>query len=399
MWVAEAYSFDSISLIGYLAAKTSTIQIGTGIINVYSRTASAVAQTAAGCDFVTGGRFVLGLGASGPQVIEGFHGVPYDKPMARIIDYINVCRMVLRREPVVYDGPTVHVPLPPGQGTGLGKALKIINQPVRPDVPIFWASVKGNSVAATARIADGWLPIFFDPTRFADVWGDDLQRGLAERDPQLGPLQISAGGMLAIGDEYAGSGADALLDLARPTYALYIGGMGARGQNFYTELGVALRLRAGGQGDPGPLPRRQQGRGGPARAPGDARQHQPRRLHGRGGRARRRLPRGRRHPPPGDAGDPRPGEGDRPAPRAAVAPSVECLLLTECHVSSCQHETLRDSKRSDGGRQTRPRSHHRLSAQAMARVARAPAAQIQVRSVTTSTSSPSVSPRTASIRS
>jgi F420-dependent oxidoreductase-like protein len=236
VWVAEAYSFDSISLIGYLAAKTSTMQIGTGIINVFSRTASAVAQTAAGCDFVTGGRFVLGLGASGPQVIEGFHGVPYEKPMARIIDYINVCRMALRRERVVYDGPTVQVPLPPGLGTGLGKALKIINHPVRPDVPIFWASVKGNSVAATARIADGWMPIFFDPTKFADVWGDDLQRGYAERDPQLGPLQISAGGMLAIGDEYAGGGADSLLDLARSTYALYIGGMGARGQNFYTDL-------------------------------------------------------------------------------------------------------------------------------------------------------------------
>jgi F420-dependent oxidoreductase-like protein len=236
VWVAEAYSFDSISLIGYLAAKTSTMQIGTGIINVFSRTASAVAQTAAGCDFVTGGRFVLGLGASGPQVIEGFHGVAYEKPMARIIDYINVCRMALRRERVVYDGPTVHVPLPPGQGTGLGKALKIINQPVRPDVPIFWASVKGNSVAATARIADGWMPIFFDPTRSSEVWGDDIRRGLAERDPQLGPLQISAGGMLAIGDEYAGAGADAMLDLARPIFALYIGGMGARGQNFYTDL-------------------------------------------------------------------------------------------------------------------------------------------------------------------
>jgi F420-dependent oxidoreductase-like protein len=236
VWVAEAYSFDSISLIGYLAAKTSTMQIGTGIINVFSRTASAVAQTAAGCDFVTGGRFVLGLGASGPQVIEGFHGVPYEKPMARIIDYINVCRIALRRERVVYDGPTVHVPLPPGQGTGLGKALKIINEPVRPDVPIFWASVKGNSVAATARIADGWMPIFFDPTKSTDVWGDDLKRGFAERDPQLGALQISAGGMLAIGDEYAGAGADGLLDLARSTYALYIGGMGARGQNFYTDL-------------------------------------------------------------------------------------------------------------------------------------------------------------------
>jgi F420-dependent oxidoreductase-like protein len=236
VWVAEAYSFDSISLIGYLAAKTSTIEIGTGIINVFSRTAAAVGQTAAGADFVTGGRFVLGLGASGPQVIEGFHGVPYEKPMSRIVDYINVCRMVLRREPLVYDGPTVHLPLPAGQGTGLAKTLKIINHPVRPNVPIFWASVKGNSVAATARIADGWLPIFFDPTKFGEVWGDDLRRGLAERDPELGPLQISAGGIVAIGDEYAGAGADAVLDAVRPMYALYVGGMGARGQNFYTDL-------------------------------------------------------------------------------------------------------------------------------------------------------------------
>jgi F420-dependent oxidoreductase-like protein len=144
----------------------------------------------------------------------------------------------------VYDGPTVHVPLPPGQGTGLGKALKIINHPVRAEVPIFWASVKGNSVAATARLADGWLPIFFDPTKYSDVWGADLARGLAEREPQLGPLQISAGGMLAIGDEYAGSGADGLLDLLRPMLALYIGGMGARGQNFYTELATKYGYEA-----------------------------------------------------------------------------------------------------------------------------------------------------------
>jgi F420-dependent oxidoreductase-like protein len=169
-------------------------------------------------------------------VIEGFHGVAYEAPMSRIVDYINVCRMVLRREPVVYDGAAVQIPLPPGRGTGLGKPLKIINHPVRPTVPIFWASLKEHSVAATARVADGWLPIFFDPERFEDVWGEDLRRGLAARDPALGQLQISAGGMLAIGDEYAGERADAVLDLARPSYALYIGGMGARGQNFYTEL-------------------------------------------------------------------------------------------------------------------------------------------------------------------
>jgi alkanesulfonate monooxygenase SsuD/methylene tetrahydromethanopterin reductase-like flavin-dependent oxidoreductase (luciferase family) len=122
--------------------------------------------------------------------------------------------------------------------------LKIISRPVRPTVPIFWASIKGNSVAATARIADGWLPIFFDPERFEVVWGDDLRRGLAARQPELGPLQISAGGMLAIGDDYAGDGADAVLDFARPMYALYIGGMGARGQNFYTELAMRYGYEA-----------------------------------------------------------------------------------------------------------------------------------------------------------
>ena len=239
VWVAEAYSFDAISQIGFLAARTSTIELGTGILNVYSRTASAIGQTAAGCDYVSGGRFVLGLGASGPQVVEGFHGVAYESPMPRIRDYIAVTRMVLRREPVVYDGSVVHVPLPEGEGTGLGKALKLINHPVRADVPIFWASLMSKSVAATARHADGWLPIFFDPHRFRDVWGEALDEGLAQRDAALGPLQISAGGMVAIGDEYSGDAADAVLDLSRPMMALYIGGMGARDKNFYN--GVAQR--------------------------------------------------------------------------------------------------------------------------------------------------------------
>jgi len=239
VWVAEAYSFDAISQIGFLAARTSTIELGTGILNVYSRTASAIGQTAAGCEYVSGGRFVLGLGASGPQVVEGFHGVAYESPMPRIRDYIEITRMVLRREPIVYDGSVVHVPLPEGEGTGLGKALKLINHPVRADVPIFWASLMSKSVAATARHADGWLPIFFDPHRFRDVWGEALDEGLAQRDAALGPLQISAGGMVAIGDEYSGDAADAVLDLSRPMMALYIGGMGARDKNFYN--GVAQR--------------------------------------------------------------------------------------------------------------------------------------------------------------
>jgi len=236
VFVPEAYGFDAVSQMGFLAAKTSTIQIGSGILNVFSRTAACMAQTAAGLDYVSDGRFVLGLGASGPQVIEGFHGVPYEKPMPRIKDYINVCRMAWRRERVVYDGSAVQIPLPDGEGTGLGKPLKLINHPVREDIPIFWASLMGLSVTATARYADGWLPIFFDPEKFQSVWGDELKAGTAERDPSLGQLQISAGGMVAIGDEYAGDGANRVLDLARPNVALYVGGMGARDKNFYNTI-------------------------------------------------------------------------------------------------------------------------------------------------------------------
>jgi F420-dependent oxidoreductase-like protein len=236
VWIPEAYSFDAISQIGFLAAKTERVEIGTGIVNVFSRTASCMAQTAAGCDFVSGGRFILGLGASGPQVIEGFHGVPYEKPMPRIRDYINVVRMTLRRERVEYEGSTIRIPLPEGEGTGLGKPLKIINHPVRDTIPIFWASLMGLSVAATAQHADGWLPVFFDPEKYHDVWGDEIKAGLAQRDPALGQLQISAGGMIAIGEELTGEAQTRVLDHARPMMALYIGGMGARDKNFYNTI-------------------------------------------------------------------------------------------------------------------------------------------------------------------
>ncbi|MEM7339847.1 MAG: LLM class F420-dependent oxidoreductase [Actinomycetota bacterium] len=236
VWVAEAYSVDAVSQIGYLAAKTERIEIGSGILNVYSRTASAVAQTAAGLDMVSNGRFILGLGASGPQVIEGFHGVPYEKPMARIQEYIDVVRMTLRREKVIYDGKTVTVPLPEGEGTGLGKPLKLINHPVRNEIPIWWASLMPLSVKATARSADGWLPVFFVPDEFQRVWGDDLKAGQAQRDESLGRLEIGAGTMVAIGEEFVGEGADKVLDLGRPNTALYWGGMGARDKNFYNTI-------------------------------------------------------------------------------------------------------------------------------------------------------------------
>ncbi len=237
VWVAEAYSFDAISQVGYLAARTEKVEIGTGIVNVYSRTPALMAMTAAGCDYVSDGRFILGLGASGPQVIEGFHGMPYTKPMQRIKEYIEACRMIWKREEKFeYHGQTFDVPLPDGEGTGLGKPLKLINHPVRSDIPIWWASLKGLSVTATAELADGWLPVMFIPEKFQNVWGRQLKAGLAKRDPNLKPLDISAGGMLAIGEDLVGDAQKKILDLARPNAALYVGGMGARGKNFYNDI-------------------------------------------------------------------------------------------------------------------------------------------------------------------
>ena len=242
VWVAEAYSADAISQVGYLAAVTDTIQIGTGIVNAFSRTPALMAMTAVGCDYVSDGRFILGIGASGPQVIEGFHGVPYEKPMQRIKEYIDVCRMVWAREqPLEYHGATVDVPLPAGEGTGLGKPLKIIKpgQEIRRDIPIWWASLKEKSVEATAAYANGWIPIFFMPEKYDIVWGNDLRRGLAKRDPSLGKLEITAGGMTAIDESLTGDAQKKILDYGRDTVALYVGGMGARGKNFYNDIATA----------------------------------------------------------------------------------------------------------------------------------------------------------------
>ncbi len=235
VWVAEAYTFDAISQMGYLAAITDRVEIGSGIVNVYSRTPTLLGMTAAGLDYISEGRCILGLGASGPQVVEGFHGVPYEKPMARIKETIEVVRRVVRREVIDFHGQTIDIPLPEGEGTGLGKPLKLINRPVRDAVPIWWASLMGMSVAATAEVADGWLPIMFIPERADRVWGDDLRRGLAKRSPDLGPLEISAGGMLAIGDDLP---VEKIRDMGRPGTALYVGGMGARGKNFYNDVAV-----------------------------------------------------------------------------------------------------------------------------------------------------------------
>jgi F420-dependent oxidoreductase-like protein len=230
-WVAEAYGFDGATFMGYLAAKTESITIGSGILPIYTRTPTLLAMTAAGMDALTNGRFILGLGASGPQVIEGFHGVRYDAPLGRTREIIDICRKVWKRERVEYDGKYYKLPLPADQGTGLGKPLKIIAKPVREDIPIWIASLGPKNVEMTAEIADGWLPIFYLPERANDVWGADLAAGAAKRDSALGPLEIAAGGLVAIGEDAAG-----VAELARPMVALYVGGMGAKGRNFYNDL-------------------------------------------------------------------------------------------------------------------------------------------------------------------
>ena len=232
IWVAEPYGFDAPTLMGYLAAKTETVEIGAGILNVYSRTPGALLQTAAGLDNVSGGRAVIGLGASGPQVIEGFHGLPYDKPLGRTREVIEIIRMGLRREALVKDG-IFKIPLPEGQGLGLGKPLKLLNKPERSSIPLWVAALGDKNVQMTAEVADGWLPFLFHPEKAKDVWGEALAKGAAKRSPDLGPLEISAGGMVAIGE---GPETKALLDFVRPMYALYVGGMGARGKNFYNDL-------------------------------------------------------------------------------------------------------------------------------------------------------------------
>ncbi|MGH3362524.1 MAG: LLM class F420-dependent oxidoreductase [Nocardioides sp.] len=232
IWVAEPYGFDAPTLMGYLAARTETVEIGAAILNIYSRTPGALLQTAAGLDNVSGGRAVIGLGASGPQVIEGFHGVPYDKPLARTREIVDILRRGLRREAVTSDG-LYKLPLPADQGLGLGKPLKLLNKPERPAIPLYVAALGPKNVAGAAEYADGWLPIMFHPEKADSVWGESLRRGAAKRPDDLGPLEVSTGGMVAIGE---GEDTKALLDFARPVFALYVGGMGARGKNFYNDL-------------------------------------------------------------------------------------------------------------------------------------------------------------------
>jgi F420-dependent oxidoreductase-like protein len=228
--VPEAYGFDAISWLGYLAAVTNRVELMSQILPIYGRTPALTAMTAAGLDHLSGGRFILGLGASGPQVVEGWHGVPFDAPVGRTREIIDICRTVWRRERLDHQGPHYSVPLTSG-GRGLGKPLKLIDHPVRPDIPVYVAALGPANVELAATVANGWVPFLYIPERAERVWGEALSRGRAKRDPALGPLQIVAGGPLAIGADVTH-----LRDRDRDHLTLYVGGMGARGQNFYNSI-------------------------------------------------------------------------------------------------------------------------------------------------------------------
>ncbi|MFI0961284.1 LLM class F420-dependent oxidoreductase [Streptomyces sp. NPDC021080] len=233
--VPEAYSFDAVSQLGYVAARTRTMEISSGILNIYSRTPALLAMTAAGLDYISQGRFVLGLGASGPQVIEGFHGVPYKAPLARTREIAEICRMVWRREPVVHEGSQFHLPLDREHGgTGLGKPLKLINHPLRERIPMVLAALGPKNVTLAAELFEGWEPLFYYPESAEAAFGEAINAGLARRDPALGPLQIVVDTQVAVTEDRDEQ--EAAMQQVRNHLALYIGGMGARGKNFYNDL-------------------------------------------------------------------------------------------------------------------------------------------------------------------
>ena len=242
VWTGEAYSADAVSIMGFLAAVTKRVQIGSSILPLYSRTPTLLAMTAVGLDKLSRGRTILGLGASGPQVIEGFHGVAYDAPLARTREIIEICRSVWRRDRLVHQGPDYRyqVPLGEGTGTGLGKALKIMDHPVRERIPIYVASLGPRNVEMTAELAEGWLPLHYWPERAHEQWGSSLEAGAAKRAPDMPPLEIVAGGSLAIGNDV-----EPLRDRDRPMLALYFGGMerGARTSTTTSSGATATKTR------------------------------------------------------------------------------------------------------------------------------------------------------------
>lgn len=231
LWTAEAYGSDAVTALTWLAAKTERINVGTAIMQMPARTPAMTAMTAVTLDLLTGGRMLLGIGASGPQVVEGWHGVVYGKLLTRTREYVHILRTVFKREePLEYHGEYYDIPV--SGGTGLGKPLKLIVHPLRGDIPIYLAAIGPKNVALAAEIADGWLPVFFAPRR-VDVFRKSLEEGFARRTDgkTIADFDIAPTVSIVTGDDV-----DACRAQVKPNLALYVGGMGAKGKNFYYDL-------------------------------------------------------------------------------------------------------------------------------------------------------------------
>jgi F420-dependent oxidoreductase-like protein len=239
VWTAEAYGSDAATVLGYLAGRTERIKLGSAIFQMPARTPANTAMTAMTLDALSGGRMLLGLGLSGPQVVEGWHGVPYGKPLTRTREYVEIVRMAIAREqPLEFHGEEYEIPFTGEGATGLGKPLKSILHPTRPAIPIYLAAIGPKNVRQTAAIADGWLPIFYSPER-EDIYTEHLDAGMAEAGRDGSDFDIAPTAYVALGDDVA-----ACRDMLRPMFALYVGGMGARGRNFYFDLACRYGFEA-----------------------------------------------------------------------------------------------------------------------------------------------------------
>src|SRR6185369_4952647 len=213
-WAAEAWGTDAVTVLSWLAATTSTIKVGSAIMQIPGRTPANTAMTAATLDLLSGGRLLLGLGTSGPQVVEGWHGEPWGKPLSKTREYVELVRAAVRREVLEFDGEHYQVPYRGPDATGLGKPLKIMARPLRDSIPIYLASLKPRSVRLAAEIADGWLPLFFSPERARSYFPEPFGRDDLEIAPSVPAVLMDD--------------VDMARDSLRPYYALYVGGMGAR---------------------------------------------------------------------------------------------------------------------------------------------------------------------------
>lgn len=230
VWAAEAYGSDAVTALTWLAAHTSTIDVGSAVMQIPARTPTMTAMTAATLDTLSGGRFRLGLGVSGPQVSEGWHGVRFAKPLGRTREYIDIVNLALSRERVRYEGPTYTLPLPDGPG----KALHLMIRPVRDHIPIYLAAIGPKNLELAGELADGWQPVFYSPEHAPDHLAH-IRAGRAKSGKDLTDFDVAATVPLVIGDDV-----HACADPVRSYAALYVGGMGSREQNFYNALAVRM---------------------------------------------------------------------------------------------------------------------------------------------------------------